>query len=169
MSMRFLISAVFAMTLLASPGWVVPAIVPNEAPPLRLTLATLPNVNYTVSRIPLKVTFQNISEKEVRILSAFKKPQLVPIFFRLSVRASDGTPMPAGGGGKVSLRKESYQYIVLKKGQKTDMIIDVAQFLSGTQLKAGTYDFSLSYYNQYGSDCFQGTLESNTVKINLAD
>jgi len=138
--------------------------------PLRLIISTRSDVNYSVSNIPLTVTFENVSDKDIRILNAFKNPKTLPVFFRFSIKTSDETPIPIPGGGKVSFSQDSLEYIVLKQGQKTEIDVNLAQLLPpGTSLKEDTYSLSVLYQNQYGADCFKGTAESNTVQVHLVE
>ena len=171
MSKRVIKLAVAAVVLITSMGWAMTRMTYDKpTSPLKLTISSVPGADYNSAHIPLKVTFENLSNKPIRILNAFNDPKVQFIFFRLSIRSSDGTPIPPVGGGKVSLTKQSYQYVVLNKGEKTEVVFDAAAELSsGTKLRAGAYDFSVTYQNQYGDDCFQGKLDSNVVKITLAE
>lgn len=169
MSKRLII--ILAIVLVMSFGLVMARKLQQTKPgePLKLTLTTLPNVAYTTSHIPLKVTFENVSDRDVRILSAFKKPELSYFFFRPHLKASDGTPIQTVGGGKVAFNQGSMDYIVLKRGDKTDVTIDLSKFLPAQNgLKAGDYECSVSYQNQYGTG-FRGQIESDTIKLNLVE
>jgi hypothetical protein len=171
MTRKGLTVAASIVVLISSLGLVIARVANRkEVSPLRLNISTLYDVDYNVSHIPLKVTFENTSEGDVRILQAFKDPAVLPVFFRFGITASDGTPIATRGGGKVTLSPESYQYAVLKRGQKLEVIADVARVLpDGVKLKEGTYHFNLVYQNQYGADCFKGRVESNIIEVRLAD
>lgn len=171
MTKRGLTIAASIAVLISSLGLVIARVANRgEVSPVQLHISTLYDVDYNVSHIPLKVTFENTSKGDVRILKAFKDPAVLPVFFRFGITASDGTPVATRGGGKVTLSPESYQYAVLKKGQKLEVIADVAQMIpDSVKLKEGTYDVNLVYQNQYGTDCFKGRVESNTIQVLLAD
>ena len=74
---------------------------------LKLTISTVPGADYNSAHIPLKITFENVSNKPIRILNAFNDPRVQIIFF--SAKEIDATQIYrytcgcANGGQPVTL------------------------------------------------------------------
>jgi hypothetical protein len=82
----------------------------------------------------------------------------------------NGTPINTLGGGKISLSKDSMKYIELRKGKEYRVKLDLKDFLPEKySLKSGAYNVSVVYRNQYGEDCFKGSLETNTITLHLTE
>lgn len=135
--------------------------------PLKISLSALPDVTYRRSNIPFNIIFENVSDHHVRILWNFDA-QTLPIFFRFDLKSLDGTPVFLPGAGKISFYENSMKYVTLKKGEKRELQINLAELIpDSTQVKEGHYNVSVGYNNQYGTDCFKGSVTSNEVQLYL--
>jgi hypothetical protein len=115
---------------------------------------------YTTENIPIEVIFRNNGDKVVKLLNVFDLAISKKIFFSVTLRDGNGNPIFVAGGGKVSLSKDSMKYIKLKKGDEYATRINVKDFVpEDFSLKPGIYKVSVIYRNQYGEDCFKGSLE----------
>lgn len=140
----------------------------NDEPPLILEVRTINGATYSKEDVPLEIVFHNKSEKPIRLLNIFDQPDLVKIFFSLDLTDNNETPIDTLGGGKVSLSKDSIKYIELQKGETHSVKINLKEFLPpNVSFKPETYKVSVKYRNQYGENCFKGTLESNSVDLHL--
>ncbi len=137
-------------------------------PLLKVSIAAIPGATCSHGAIPLKLTFENVSAKKIRILDAFHEPKALPVFFQFEMKASDGTPIPIAGAGKIDFSKDSLHYVQLAKGQKYEVMLNLADIIPPDEkLKEGVYGVSLTYYNQYGENCFQGKVTSNLIQLHI--
>ncbi len=160
-------------------AWSVNMLNAADSPPLKLTLSTMPDTKYTVGNIPLKLTFQNTSEGQIRILDCFNDPQALRIFFWFDVRRDNGEVVYIPGGGKISISKGDFKYITLEKDGKFELLINLNDIMlpstekkagvPNTELRVGTYSIFVTYHNQYGDDCFKGFINGNTIKVNITE
>jgi hypothetical protein len=121
---------------------------------------TAPNV-----QIPLEVTFKNIGPKAVRLLDTFT-PRHALFFFRVQLTRADGTLVPMRGGGKVDLDPSTIRYRELAPAASFAAVLDLVVFAGKlADIPPGEYSVTVTYSNQYGNDCFKGSVTSPTVKI----
>jgi hypothetical protein len=139
------------------------------APPLKLILSTVPKAQYTTTNIPIKLTFENVSEKPVRILNYFSDTAALPVFFAFHVRKDNGEIVFLPGAGKIDFASSKLKYVTLEKKEKFDFLINLAEIVPpNSNLKGGAYTISVSYHNQYG-DGFTGVLDGNSVIIKILE
>ena len=124
---------------------------------------TIIGAGHTVDDIGVIVLIENTGPNSVTVLKEFRP---VPVFFSLNLTKADGTPIGAPGGGKISFGGE-VQYVTLAPGELVGISIPLKDVV--TDLHAGKYTLMVEYHNQYGENCFQGTLASNTIDIVVAD
>lgn len=131
--------------------------------PLALMIAVAEGTAPGPKSLLLDVVFKNTSTETVRLLKRFHDEENLSIWFQLQMLTLDGTPV-AGmrGGGKINLRGP-LDYVTLGPGETFSFRLNAIKLL--TALHPGTYKVSLTYRNQYGQDCFKGTVESNTITI----
>jgi hypothetical protein len=142
----------------------------NKVPSLHLEARVIPETEYSVREIPIKVVFRNREEEPVNLLHIFDDPTIIKSFFRFSLTNVNGTPIETLGGGKVSLSRNSFKYLRLQKGDKYAVILNLKDFLPNDhRLEEGVYNLSVTYLNQYGENCFKGSLESNTISVHLTE
>lgn len=122
------------------------------------------------SDIPIDIVFQNKGDKAIKLLSVFDEAIAKKIFFSVTLLDSNGTPIFSSGGGKIDLSEKSMKYVELKKGDEYAVSLSLKNFLPADyRLKPGAYSVSVIYRNQYGKDCFKGTVESNTISLHLSE
>jgi hypothetical protein len=112
-------------------------------------------------RLAVRVTFANRGSGRVCLLDCFEP---LPVFFSFHLVRADGTPVGLPGGGKIAFGPDAPGYVGLEAGQTFSLDIDLAP-LAPRDLEPGAYDVSAEYHNQYGRDCAQRTLQSNTVGL----
>jgi hypothetical protein len=132
--------------------------------PLELTLSPLSGARLSPTALPLRLTFTNTSAETVRLLDCVEPPQ---VFFSVGIVRSDGTPVLASGGGKIDFGPGEPGYVELAPGEAHAIDLDAARMTAGP-LAPGRYAISATYHNQYGSDCFQGTLDSNEIDVEVS-
>lgn len=135
---------------------------------LKVNLQTISGTNYSKENFPLVIVFENASESTIRILDAFSNTKALPVFFNFEIKDSNGTPIPVPGAGKISIAKNSENYIELEKGERHEITVNLKDIIpSTTQLKSDVYSISVTYRNQYGNNCFKGQVKSNTIQVAL--
>lgn len=140
----------------------------EDKPPILIETKTVSGVFYSTQDIPFDVVFRNNEDDVVRLLNVFDDPKSHLIFFIINLRDSNGTPISTLGGGKISLSKDSMKYIELAKGEEFTVRLNLKDYFpSDAAIKAGNYDVSVTYRNQYGENCFRGSVESNTLNLYL--
>lgn len=138
----------------------------HENGTLSLTISAVEGAPYTEISMPLRVTFRNEASNEIRILAVFRP---IPVFFSLKLTRTDGTPLNVVGAGKIDLSAADRRYETLKEGENYTAVIDFSEVLTTISLSRGeTYVISLTYHNQYGEDCFQGAIHSNSLKMTIS-
>jgi hypothetical protein len=138
----------------------------HSRPPLKIAGSTIPGVAYSRRHIPLKITFENVGEEEIRLLQCFDP---LPVFFSFSLVAEDGTPVSLPGAGKIDFFEGSIRYVALSPGQIFSLEVDIAEIIVfPEQLTPGNYSISVTYHNQYGENCFRGVLRSRPIHVHLA-
>ena len=144
-------------------------LVPDKDAPLEMKVKTVRGAIYTTEDIPLDIVFHNRANEPVKLLNFFNNAAEKRVFFTVTLRDSHGSPFFIRGGGKIDIPRYASTYIELKKGEKTVVRINLSDYLSPiTSLKAGVYSVSVLYGNQYGENCFRGTLESNSLSLSLS-
>ncbi len=135
--------------------------------PIKLTQSIIPDAQYTVTSIPLKVTFENTSEGTVRMLNTFDKPRWIKLFFLFHIF---GPQSVTYGTGTIEMSKESMKYITLPAKAKYEFVINVVESLPAKfVLTPGLYKISVDYFNKYGENCFLGRIVGNSVEITVGD
>ena len=125
---------------------------------------------HSVRTNSIELVFQNQQDSVIRLLDVFEDPQLIAFFFTLDIRDLDGTPIDTVGGGKVSLSKDALKYIELKKGDVHVVHLPLKDFIpSEYTIKPGAYDIVVRYRNQYGENCFKGSVESLPIRLYLGE
>ena len=114
--------------------------------------------------LPARLTFVNDGPSAARILDRFEP---IPVFFSFDLIKADGTPILLPGGGKTDLGRNGERYFELAAGEARSLVVDIWPLLT-TALQPGAYSLRATYHNQYGRDCFRGTLTSNVVAIEVA-
>jgi len=134
---------------------------------LKLGISSEDQIELTAKQLLIRITFDNISSKEINILKSFEDNKTLPIWFSISLKSDDGTPISGiSSGGKITIRSEK-KYITLGPQEGFFFYIDISKLLPN--LKEGTYQLMITYHNQYGQDCFKGQIDSNIVKIKIVD
>lgn len=137
--------------------------------PFEMKVKIVSGAFYTTGDIPLDIVFRNNADESIRLLNTFDDPKTKRVFFSVTLRDSNETPLFTAGGGKVDFSSDSLKYIELKKGEETAVRINLMDFAPpNCSLKSGIYSVSIIYRNQYGENCFKGTLESNSLNLSLS-
>lgn len=111
----------------------------------------------------LNLIIYNAGKGQQRILLPEQWPRLFGFFFTVSIEGSDSIVSP---GGKVSLLSEDYRYITLNYKEMFGIKINLLDVFP--KLKSGKYEVKIQYNNQYGKDCFKGTLlAKKTIPIEI--
>lgn len=135
-----------------------------NAKTLRLTISADAK-ELTTTHLPIQATFENVSDRAVKILERSLDKRSRHIWFWLRMTYDSGRPvMRIRRGGKIQLRGTK-DYVTLRPGGTHSINIDAATL--APVLEAGEYRLKLTYVNQYGRDCFRGRLESNTINVTL--
>ena len=124
---------------------------------LELTLHKRPGA------LSFRVIFANRSQRTINLLDRFEP---LPVFFSFAVVRADGTPVPVSGAGKIDPGPEGFGCIDLRPGETYAADLDLAPWLRAP-LPPARYDVTVTYHNQYGAECFAGTLTSNTVSLDV--
>ena len=111
----------------------------------------------------VRIAFVNGGAEPVRLLGEFEP---LPVFFSFRLVKADGTPLGLSGGGKIDFGPGRPRYLELAPGAKHTIDADAGTLLSD-DLEPGRYSLSVEYHNQYGEDCFRGTLRSNAVSVEV--
>ena len=118
-------------------------------------------------QIPLEVTFHNAGPKSISLLDTFTREETL-FFFRVQLIREDGTLVPTRGGGKVDLDPSMIRYRVLGPRGNFSTALDLADFAGTAEaVPPGRYTVTVIYSNQYGKDCFKGSVVSPAVKIDV--
>ena len=118
---------------------------------------------YTRQNIPVRITFQNNEDQEIRLLHHFDP---LPVFFAFALKRSDGTPIGIPGAGKIDFMEGQVECLPLSKGEFFGFETDLADLIPATtELQPGQYELSVTYHNQYGENCFQGVINSAPIKL----
>lgn len=140
--------------------------------PLQVTLVAPPYAVYTRKSVPLRVTFENNDEKNIRLLRQFKP---VKSFFDITLQTSTGTNVPVEKTAnsqtappKSAPVPEVLQYVDLGFGESFGTLVDVSELLPPA-LPEGRYIIRLTYRNQQGENCFKGTKTTNPVSVEIVD
>lgn len=132
---------------------------------LRLTVAPLEGTVYTRDSIPLQIIFENVGAQRLRLLRKFEP---TPVFFSIRMVREDGTPIGIPGAGKIDFQEGTVEYLTLNAGELFGFLVDVARVAYRREdITPGEYRVSVTYHNQYGEDCFQGVLSSNTTQVTV--
>lgn len=134
----------------------------NVMLPLRLDISLVDDMLSTETNVPLRVTFKNISEVQVKILDKFEEKYFY-MWFIVQIKDENETPLlNLPGSGKISIRGVK-EYIELNPSEEYSFDINIADILS--DINPGEYRLCLTYKNQYGDDCFKGMLDSNEIAL----
>jgi hypothetical protein len=140
--------------------------IPERMSGLEMKASTIRDFRYSRDDAPIEIVMRNNLDLPVRFLNVFDDPRTSRTFFSVVLRDKEGTPFGPFGGGKISLLRKNIKYVELKKGDEFRLGINLKDFVPST-LKPGDYEVSITYFNQYGEDCFQGTLESKNFPLSL--
>ncbi|MDQ3491024.1 MAG: hypothetical protein M3449_08165 [Acidobacteriota bacterium] len=136
--------------------------------PLDMKVKLVSGAVYTTGDAPLDIIFRNNADEPVKLLNLFDDPKAKKILFNVTLRDSSESPIFINGGGKIALSQDSMKYIELKKGEETLVKINLTDFVpENYSLKPGVYSVIITYRNQYGENCFRGTLESKSLNLVL--
>jgi hypothetical protein len=133
-------------------------------PVLELRIAALEQEVFRPDHLPVRASFTNVGTDPVRLLRVFDP---LPVFFEVDMEMEDGTPIDAPGMGKADLPRHMLRYVDLAPGQEFQATLRLDEVVAAGDVAPGGYTLSLAYHNQYGEDCFQGWLESNTIRIEV--
>jgi len=133
--------------------------------PLKLSVAVIPGEDRPGS-VAVRVTLENVSTQKVRLLDAFE-PDTLPVFFRVHLQREDGSPvLEVRGGGKADPLHSNIKYIDLAPGQTFSLTLNLADFLTDPDaMKPGRYQLTVTYFNQYGENCFHGRVTSAPLEF----
>jgi hypothetical protein len=120
--------------------------------------------NLSTAYAPMRVTFKNTGDSELRILDVFEP---IPVFFQFSISKQDGTPITVPGGGKIDPPAGAERYIAIAPGGRYTREIDIAGLLPKSEWVTGDYYLWVTYRNAYGQGCFRGTAESNAITATI--
>lgn len=136
---------------------------------LKLTVATTSNAVYTRSKMPVRITFENVGDQDVRLLKPVDELNVLPAFFKFDLVGGDGKSIFIPGAGKVSFFEGSMKYVTLRRGEKFKMDLNLAKVISpATPVPEGEYSLTVGYHNQYGTDCFKGNATSNAIQVYIS-
>jgi hypothetical protein len=130
----------------------------------QLVLSTIASV-YGPTKLPVILTFVNNGPGPTCLLDRFEP---VPVFFTFDVVRADGTPLPISGGGKIDFGPDGMKPLELLPGGSHSVQVDLAQLLTHP-IEPGLYSLSATYHNQYGKDCFLGSIRSNTISVQVTE
>src|SRR5262249_34289107 len=137
-----------------------PTATPMEKDQLSLTVKTLDGVMYRTDNIPLEIVFHNDGKEPVRMLDVFNNASSKKIFFVVTLSDANDSPLFTSGGGKITFSKDSPKYLELGPGDETTVMINLVDFVPAARsLEPGIYKLSVTYFNQYGENCFKGPLK----------
>ena len=141
-------------------------------PSLEVKIRTPINATYTKNHVVLGVTFENVSDKPIRLLRVFKP---TPAFFKINslmnrVNTLVVVPTPEiEPKAQVKLSQaDSLKYLELEAGESFTAPVDVSELLP-PNLKEGLYEISLIYHNEYGVNCFKDTKTTEGVWISIIE
>jgi len=137
----------------------------HASPTLRVELTG--DANYSPTHIPVDLVFDNSGPEPVRLLNQFEP---LPVFFSFRLTRPDGTPVAVAGGGKADFPTGALECVELRTGETVRTSVNLASTVaSHTRLEPGRYALSATYHNQYGEDCFKGSVESEPVELVLQE
>jgi hypothetical protein len=90
----------------------------------------------------------------------------VPVFFSFHIINENGTILNIPQAGKLELSPIPLGYKVLNPNQYWSIEINLRGWIQDF-LFPGLYHVTVHYHNQYGEDCYHGTLLSNEIKIKI--
>lgn len=113
----------------------------------------------------LNIIIYNAENKQQRIFLPKQWSHLFGFFFMVNIEGSDSMVLP---GGKISLIPDNYRYIILNPKEMFGIKINLSEIFP--KLKPGKYKIKIQYNNQYGKDCFKGSIEAkNKLTIVIAE
>ena len=140
---------------------------PNDSERLTIYLEVESNT-LIQDQAKLKVVFHNTSKIPIRLLDHFEP---IPIFFQLNIQDVDSNLISLPGGGKIDFFSHDFNYVSLNSGQKYVHVIDLSEFLIQCEklLPLGQIKISVTYQNQYGTDCIQGKYKSADLIVHIIE
>jgi len=137
---------------------------------LDMDVKLVTDASYSVGNIPLEIVFTNNTDKPVRLLNAFDTSNAKRVFFTVTLVDSRESPVFTSGGGKISFVKDLMKYVELAKGQQFAVEINLKDFeLQSKTPEPGVYSVQVTYRNQYGDNCFIGTLKGELQGLVLVN
>jgi hypothetical protein len=134
-------------------------------PTFGIVLSAIPGRVYTRENSPLKLSFVNMGSEEMRVLRHFDP---LPVFFAFGMKDEDGRYLSIPGAGKIDFYKGSIPYENLPPGGSFEIEVNLAEILAyPDEAHPGEYTIKATYHNQYGENCFQGAVSSNTITVSL--
>jgi hypothetical protein len=129
--------------------------------PLRLYI----DVDKVIDDNPmLRISFENISKKKVTILRRFSPLQA---FFSFRLTKEDGTPKEGLCAARISMPASSIKYITLEPDEFFGFKVRLSD-INDSKLESGKYTLTVKYHNQYGENCYQGRIKSNTIEFSYS-
>jgi hypothetical protein len=132
----------------------------SDSSPLVLELSVPLGPAPAAGRLPLRVTFRNVSGQPVRMLAETRP---LPVFFSFDIVDSAGTPVPVAGAGKIDFGPSGPRFVDIAPDRTREVDLDLGS-LAG-DWAPGRYRIVVTYHNQYGEGAFQGRLTSNPVDL----
>ncbi len=142
---------------------------PKKNAVLEMKLSVVDGELYTTDDVPLDIVFQNSSDAPLRILDVFDNPAAKRVFFNIVLKDAEGSSIDIGGGwGRIDMSPGYAKYTELKENETMKVRINLKDYqLPSERLKPGVYSISVTYRNQYGTNCFKGTLKSKLHDVVL--
>ena len=141
----------------------------NIPPGIHIAISSKKEINQKDDVI-VELKFLNNTKSTHRLLDKFE-----PAFIFLSIKFIDKnngkvySPIP---GGKADFpSSEVFTYIEIPPNRSHKTKINISKILKEYQftLPSGIYKTMISYHNQYGQKCIQGTYNSNEIDINILE
>ena len=138
----------------------------GEEPGLAISLSTRPGRVIRTTRIRLTVTFRNVGSSRIRLL---RHVTPLPVFFAFDLAHADGTLVDLPGAGKIDLVRDDIVYVTLDAGETFDVEVDLSEIMDPPRrVRPGDYSLRATYHNQYGENCFTGSVQSEPIQLTLA-
>ena len=150
--------------------------------PLQLTIWS---TGQSLKDTKIKVMLKNVGTEKVTVLKVFDG-SAGQIFFTVDMKDEKGARW-RNGGGKISFTSDPLPYVTLEPGEFVGTTITLKDRfkdeikesddeaasrtltrrdrLNEKEWAEGKYKLTVRYYNQYGEECFQGGLTSNTIDL----